>query len=31
VNVDLDSNKSVPFPAEFKAKVKALEGHLLDD
>jgi acyl-CoA thioester hydrolase len=29
VHVDLEANKSVPFPEAFKAKVQALEGHAL--
>jgi acyl-CoA thioesterase FadM len=30
VYVDLTSNKSVPLPAEFKAKVQAFEGQFLE-
>ena len=31
VKVDLAENRSVPFEAEFKAKIRALEGHPLGD
>jgi acyl-CoA thioester hydrolase len=31
VKVDLAANRSVPFEDEFKAKLRALEGHALED
>jgi acyl-CoA thioester hydrolase len=31
VKVDLAANRSVPFEAEFKAKIRALEGHRLEE
>jgi acyl-CoA thioester hydrolase len=31
VRVDLAINRSVPFEAEFRAKIRAIEGHSLDE
>jgi acyl-CoA thioesterase FadM len=30
VKVDLAANRSVPFDDEFKAKIRAFEGHVLE-